>query len=96
MSSHCLGIKGSTQHPGLVFGSIGQNVLSPILVRPILRLKCRRTKSISNTTKVYSKATEKHFFLLPPCAVVATTVAFQETGNFLGLSLVSTSTLKYL
>ena len=34
---------------------------------------------------------EKPFFLLPPCAVVATTVAF-----FLGLSLVSTSTLKYL
>ena len=25
---------------------------------------------------------EKHFFLLPPCAVVATTVAFQEKGNF--------------
>ena len=25
---------------------------------------------------------EKHFFLLPPCAVVATTVAFEEKGNF--------------
>ena len=25
---------------------------------------------------------EKHFFLLPPCAVVATTVTFQEKGNF--------------
>ena len=25
---------------------------------------------------------EKHFFLLPPCAVVATTVAFQEKGYF--------------
>ena len=25
---------------------------------------------------------EKHFFLLPPCAVVATTVEFQEKGNF--------------
>ena len=25
---------------------------------------------------------EEHFFLLPPCAVVATTVAFQEKGNF--------------
>ena len=25
---------------------------------------------------------EKHFFLLPPCAVVATTVAFQEKGIF--------------
>ena len=57
-------------------------MLSPILVRPILRKKCRIPKSISNTTKVYSKAMEKHFFLLPPCAVVATTVAFQEKGNF--------------
>ena len=25
---------------------------------------------------------EKHFFLLPPCAVVATTVVFQEKGKF--------------
>ena len=25
---------------------------------------------------------EKHYFLLPPCAVVATTVAVQEKGNF--------------
>ena len=25
---------------------------------------------------------ERHFFLLPPCAVVATTVAFQKKGNF--------------
>ena len=25
---------------------------------------------------------EKHFFLLPPCAVVATTVAFQQKGYF--------------
>ena len=37
---------------------------------------------MSNTTNVYSKAMEKHFFLLPPCAVVATTVAFQEKGYF--------------
>ena len=31
------GIKGSTPHPDLVFGSIGQNVLSPLSVGPILR-----------------------------------------------------------
>ena len=37
---------------------------------------------ISNTTRVCAKALEKHFFLLPPCAVVATTVAFQEKGIF--------------
>ena len=37
---------------------------------------------MSNTTKVYSKAMEKQFFLLRPCAVVATAVAFQEKGNF--------------
>ena len=36
-SAYGLGIKWSTQYPDLVFGSIGQNVLSPILVRPILR-----------------------------------------------------------
>ena len=36
-SAYSLGIKGSTLHPNLVFGSIGQNVLSPILVMPILR-----------------------------------------------------------
>ena len=35
--TYLLGIKGSTLHSDLVFGSIGQNVLSPILVRPILR-----------------------------------------------------------
>ena len=55
-------------------------------------------ESTSYTTKVYPKALEKHFFLLPPCAVVATTVAFSGRKGilFLGLSLVSTSTLKYL
>ena len=37
---------------------------------------------ISNTTRVCLKALEKHFFLLPPCAVVATSVAFLEKGNF--------------
>ena len=37
---------------------------------------------MSKKTKVYSKAMEKHFFLLPPCAVVATIVAFQEKGYF--------------
>ena len=36
-SAYSLGIKGSTLHPDLLFGSIGQNVLSPILARPILR-----------------------------------------------------------
>ena len=52
---------------------------------------------ISNTTRVCLKALEKHFFLLPPCAVVATTVAFSGKRDFfLGLSLVSISTLKYL
>ena len=35
--AYSLGIKGSTQHPDLVFCTIGENVLSPILVRPLLR-----------------------------------------------------------
>ena len=65
-----------TYLPTWVFGSIGQNVLSPVLVGPILRLKCMDAQCISNTTRVCLKAKEKHFFLLPPCAVVATTVAF--------------------
>ena len=38
--------------------------------------------STSNTTKVYPKALEKQFFLLPPCAVVATTVAFSGKWIF--------------
>ena len=32
--------------------------------------------------KVYPRAKEKHFFLLPPCAVVATTVAFSGKRDF--------------
>ena len=96
-SGHVLGIKGSTQHPYLMFGSIGENVLSFILVRPILRQECRIAKSTSSTTNVYPKAFEKHFFLLRPCAVVATTVTFSGKRHFfLGLSLVSSPTLKYL
>ena len=88
---------GSTPYPDLVFGSIGQNVLSPLLVGPILRLKCLCAQCISNTTRVCLKALEKHFFLLPPCAVVATTVALSGKRDFfLGVSLVATSTLKYL
>ena len=55
---------GSTPYPDLVFGSIGQNVLSPRFVGPILRLKCLRAQCISNTTRVCLKALEKHFFLL--------------------------------
>ena len=58
------GIKGSTPYPDWVFGSIGQNVLSPLLVGPILREKCRDAQCISNTTRVCLKALEKHFFLL--------------------------------
>ena len=58
------GIKGSTPYPDWVFGSIGQNVLSPLLVGPILRLKCMDAQCISNTTRVCLKAMEKHFFLL--------------------------------
>ena len=38
--------------------------------------------STSNTTKVYRKALEEHFFLLPSCAVVATTVAFSGKRHF--------------
>ena len=39
-------------------------MLSPILVGPILGEKCLCACSTSNTTKVYPKALEKHFFLL--------------------------------
>ena len=63
-TSQCKGIKGSTPYPDWVFGSIGQNVLSPVLVGPILRLKCMDAQCISNTTRVCLKAMEKHFFLL--------------------------------
>ena len=40
-------------------------MLSPVLVGPILRLKCMDAQCISNTTRVCLKAIEKHFFLLP-------------------------------
>ena len=40
-------------------------MLSPVLVGPILRLKCMDAQCISNTTRVCLKAKEKHFFLLP-------------------------------
>ena len=63
-TSHSKGIEGSTLYPDWVFGSIGQNVLSPVLVGPILRLKCMHAQCISNTTRVCLKAMEKHFFLL--------------------------------
>ena len=39
-------------------------MLSPVLVGPILRLKCMDAQCISNTTRVCLKAMEKHFFLL--------------------------------
>ena len=44
-------------------------MLSPVLVAPILRLKCMDAQCISNTTRVCLKAMEKHFFLLraPSC-----------------------------
>ena len=41
-------------------------MLSPVLVGPILRLKCMDAQCISNTTRVCRKAIEKHFFLLLP------------------------------
>ena len=39
-------------------------MLSPVLVGPILRLKCMDAQCISNTTRLCLKAMEKHFFLL--------------------------------
>ena len=51
---------------------------------------------ISNTTRVCLKAMEKHFFLLPPVLWWPPLSHFRKKGIFLGLSLVSTSTLKYL
>ena len=75
-------MEGSTPYLDWVFGSIGQNVLSQLLVGPILRWKCLDAQCISNTTSVCLKALEKHIFILPPCAVVATTVAFSGKRDF--------------